>query len=135
MTNNLLVAVLFFLPFLALSQCDATMKEAEKALGTNFIADPHILQATMQAQDSLAFESLWLEKNTYRIATSGNDQQRVSVLVYDVNNTIVFDNSAFGSPPVWDFFVEHSMKVRCVVRFLNPTPQPHCLTVLTGFKK
>lgn len=135
MTNNLFVAMLFFLPSLALSQCDATMKEAEKALGTNFIADPHILQATMQAKDSLAFEALWLEKNTYRIATSGNDQQQVSVLVYDERNTIVFDNSAYGSPPVWDFFVEHSMKVRCVVRFLNPKLQPHCLTVLTGFKK
>jgi hypothetical protein len=135
MTNNLFAAVLFFLPFHALSQCEDSIKDAEKALGKNFIADPHVLQATMQAQDSLAFESLWLEKNTYRIATSGNDHQRVSVLVYDENNTIVFDNSAFGSPPVWDFFVEHSMKVRCVVRFLNPTPQSHCLTVLTGFKK
>jgi len=130
----------FFLLLLALiavargwSQCEESLRIAEKTFGTNFIAEPHYVQGMIAQGDSLSFESLWLANNTYRIATSATDKQIVNITVFDKKNNILFNGSEFNNPSDWDFFLEHSMEVRCVIRC--PLPEPVCVTVLTGFKK
>ena len=117
----------------AWSQCEESLKAAEKTFGTNFIAEPYFIQGMMGQGDSLSFESLWLANNTYRIATSAVEKQRINISVFDQNNNILFNGSEFNYPSDWDFFVEKSMEVRCVIRC--PMPEPVCVTVLTGFKK
>jgi hypothetical protein len=106
-----------------------------KALGENFIAHPQYVQGTLTSADSLQFESVWLANNTYRIATSGSEKQRVAVSIFDQNNNPIFDNSDFSYAADWDFFVEQSMKIRCVVRPLAESNEVICVTALTGFKK
>ena len=119
----------------ARSQCEQSMLAAEKAMGENFIADPQYVQGMLTSNDSLQFESVWLADNTYRIASSGSEKQRVAISLFDQNNIPIFDNSEFNYPADWDFFVEQSMKVRCVVRPVIETNEAICITVLTGFKK
>ena len=119
----------------ARSQCEQSMLAAEKAMGENFIADPQYVQAMLTNTDSLQFESVWLADNTYRIASSGSEKQRVDISLFDQNNNPIFNNSEFNYPADWDFFVEQSMKIRCVVRPIVATNETICVTVLTGFKK
>jgi hypothetical protein len=117
------------------SQCGQSMLAADKALGENFIAHPQYVQGTLTNADSLQFESIWLANNTYRIATSATDKQRVAISLFDQNNNPIFNSSEFNYPAEWDFFVEQSMKIRCVVRPIVATNETICVTVLTGFKK
>jgi hypothetical protein len=119
----------------ARSQCEQSMLAAEKAMGENFIADPQYVQAMLTNTDSLQFESVWLADNTYRIASSGSEKQRVAISLFDQNNNPIFNNAEFNYPADWDFFVEQSMKIRCVVRPIVATNETICVTVLTGFKK
>ena len=119
----------------ARSQCDQSMLAAEKAMGENFIADPQYVQAMLTNTDSLQFESVWLADNTYRIASSGSEKQRVAISLFDQNNNPIFNNSEFNYPADWDFFVEQSMKIRCVIRPILESNEAICVTVLTGFKK
>lgn len=119
----------------ARSQCEQSMLAAEKAMGDNFIADPQYVQGMLTNTDSLQFESVWLADNTYRIASSGSEKQRVAISLFDQNNNPLFNNSEFNYPADWDFFVEQSMKIRCVVRPMVETKEAICVTVLTGFKK
>jgi hypothetical protein len=120
---------------IAHSQCEQSMLAADKALGENFIAHPQYVQGTITSADSLQFESVWLANNTYRIATSGSEKQRVAISIFDQNNNPIFDNSDFSYAADWDFFVEQSMKIRCVVRPLAESNEVICVTALTGFKK
>ena len=115
------------------SQCEESLQIAEKTFGTNFIAEPQYVQGMISRDDSLSFTSLWLSENTYRIATSATEKERIKFIVFDKNNNIIFDSSEFNSPADWDFFVEQSLEVRCVVRCERT--EPICVTVLTGFKK
>ncbi len=117
------------------SQCEQSMLAADKALGENFIAHPQYVQGMLTNADSLQFESIWLANNTYRIATSATDKQRVAISLFDQNNNPIFNSSEFNYPADWDFFVEQSMKIRCVVRPIVATNETICVTVLTGFKK
>ena len=119
----------------ARSQCEQSMLAAEKAMGENFIADPQYVQAMLTNTDSLQFESVWLADNTYRIASSGSEKQRVAISLFDQNNNPIFNNSEFNYPADWDFFVEQSMKIRCVIRPILESNEAICVTVLTGFKK
>jgi hypothetical protein len=118
-----------------IAQCEESMKAAENAMGKAFITNPQFIMGQLSSGDSLSFESSWLANNTYRIATSSNDKQPVVIRLYDQNNNLIFTGSDFEYPEKWDFFMEHSMKVRCVIRPVNNPPAPFCLTVLTGFKK
>ncbi len=111
------------------------MKAAESAMGKTFIATPQFNMGQVSTGDSLSFEASWLANNTYRIATSSNDKQPVDIRLYDQNNNLIFTGAEFDYPEKWDFFIEHSMKVRCVIRPVNAPTSPLCLTVLTGFKK
>jgi hypothetical protein len=115
------------------SQCESSLSAAEKAFGSNFIAEPHYLQGMLMQGDSLSFQTTWLADNTYRIATSSTELQRIKILVFDQNNNIVFNSSEFNYPSQWDFFIENSMAIRCVIR--SELPEPTCVAVLTGFKK
>lgn len=115
------------------SQCDESLRVAEKNFGTNFIAEPQHVQGVLAPGDSLGFESLWIADNTYRIATSAAEKQAIRFVVLDKNNNVIFDSSEFNYPSDWDFFIEQSLEVRCVIR--NETPEPACITVLTGFRK
>ena len=117
------------------AQCEQSMLAAEKAMGANFIADPQYIQGQLTGTDSLQFESVWLADNTYRIATSGSEKQRIAISIFDQNNNLIFNSSEFNYPTDWDFFVEQSMKIRCVVRPILVTNDAICVTVLTGFKK
>jgi len=117
------------------SQCEQSMLAADKALGENFIAHPQYVQGMLTSTDSLQFESVWLANNTYRLATSATDKQRVAISLFDQNNNPIFNSSEFNYPADWDFFVEQSMKIRCVVRPIVATNETICVTVLTGFKK
>jgi len=119
----------------ARSQCEQSMLAAEKAMGDNFIADPQYVQGMLTNTDSLQFESVWLADNTYRIASSGSEKQRISISLFDQNNNPIFKNAEFNYPTDWDFFVEQSMKIRCVIRPMVETNEAICVTVLTGFKK
>jgi hypothetical protein len=118
-----------------IAQCEESLKAAENAMGKAFITNPQFNMGQLSSGDSLTFESSWLANNTYRIATSSNDKQLVDIRLYDQNNNLIFTGSEFEYPEKWDFFIEHSMKVRCVIRPVNNPPSPFCLTVLTGFKK
>jgi hypothetical protein len=117
------------------SQCEQSMLAAEKAMGENFIAEPQYVQGMLTNTDSLQFESVWLADNTYRIASSGSEKQRVAISLFDQNNNPIFNNSEFNYPADWDFFVEQSMKIRCVIRPILESNEAICVTVLTGFKK
>ena len=119
----------------ARSQCEQSMLAAEKAMSDNFIADPQYVQGLLSNADTLRFESIWLANNTYRIASSGTEKQKINIQLFDQNNNSIFNNSEFNYPADWDFFVEQSMKVRCVVRPVIETNEAICVTVLTGFKK
>jgi hypothetical protein len=118
-----------------IAQCEESLKAAESAMGKAFIANPQFNMGQLSSGDSLSFESSWLANNTYRIATSSNEKQPVDIRLYDQNNNLIFTGSEFDYPGKWDFFIEHSMKVRCVIRPVNNSTTPFCLTVLTGFKK
>jgi hypothetical protein len=131
--------VAFFVLLVALTsagvfaQCEESLKTAERAFGDNFIVEPHSLQGMIAHGDSLTFHSLWLAGNTYRIATSKTNNQHINIVVFDQNNNTIFDGSGFNYPGSWDFFVEHSLEIRCVVS--AHVPDPICVTVLSGFKK
>ncbi|MFM7234089.1 MAG: hypothetical protein ACKO7B_13050 [Flavobacteriales bacterium] len=118
-----------------LAQCEESVRAAELALGNQFIADPKYLEAKLEEGDTLSFETVWHAKNTYRIATSANQNQRINMLLFDENDNLLYDNSNFGFAEGWTFFVEHSMTVRCVIRSLSKDKTPFCLTVINGFKK
>jgi hypothetical protein len=115
------------------SQCDESQMVAEKNFGSNFIAEPQHVQGIISRGDSLSFESLWIADNTYRIATSATEKQTINITIFDKNKNIIFDGSEFNYPSDWDFFVERSLEVRCVIRC--EMPEPACVTVLTGFRK
>ena len=121
--------------FIGSAQCEQSMAAAEKAMGDNFITDPQYVQGLLSNADTLRFESVWLANNTYRIASSGTEKLKIKIQLFDQNNNPIFDNSEFNYPADWDFFVEQSMKVRCVVRPVIETSEAICITVLTGFKK
>lgn len=128
-----LLAVVWALP--GVSQCNLAEKVAKQALGTDYIAHPTIFQWTPIAADSLMFESLWLSDNTYRIATSTSEKEKISIQLFDELNNPIFDNSTFGFPSAWTFFAEHSMNIRCVIKALEGFEKGDCLIVMTGFKK
>jgi hypothetical protein len=130
----------FIYLFLALAlklngQCEQSFKTAETNLGQNFIVDPRHAQAIVSNGDSLTFQATWLASNTYRVATSSSEKQPVRFILFDQNNTPIFDSSEFNYPVKWDFFVEESMIIRCVVHTVIDISEPYCLTTLTGFKK
>jgi len=132
---KLIVVFLLLLgcPTLGWSQCEESLRKAEKTFGTNFIAEPNYVQGMLSQGDTLTFHSLWLVDNTYRIATSASDLERIRITIFDQNNNIIFDSAEFNYPADWDFFVENSLAVRCVIR--SEMTEPGCVTVLTGFKK
>jgi hypothetical protein len=117
------------------AQCEYSPSSANQLLGENFITDPNFLEAEVAPLDSLLFEALWLGNNTYRIATNNSEKEKLNIKLFDENNNLLFDNSEFGLPDAWTFFVENSMKVNCVVRRIESARQPNCITILTGFKK
>ena len=117
------------------SQCDESLRAAEAALGKSFIANPQFHEAILSQNDSLTFESVWLANNTYRIATSASEEEQIDIRLFDQNNQLIFSGSEFNYPSKWDFFIENSMTVKCVVRPVQVAASPSCLTVLTGFKK
>jgi hypothetical protein len=117
------------------SQCEESIHAAEVSLGKSYIANPQFNSGIVSAGDSLIFESVWLANNTYRIATSAGEQEQIDIRLFDQNNNLIFSGSEFNYPTKWDFFIENSMTVRCVVRPIQLSATPYCLTVLTGFKK
>jgi hypothetical protein len=119
----------------SLGQCDESMQAAEKNLGENYITDTRFAQTLISGDDSLVVNYIWLANNTYRVATSSTSNQEISIQAFDQNNNLIFDNAAFGHPSAWNFFIEHSMPVRCVFRLMAKPVTPVCFTVLTGFKK
>ena len=119
----------------AWSQCEESLHSAEAALGKSFIVNPQFNSAVLSVNDSLTFESVWLANNTYRIATSAQENEQVEIQLFDQNNQLIFSGSEFNYPSKWDFFIENSMTVKCVVRPVKMNATPCCLTVLTGFKK
>jgi hypothetical protein len=119
----------------SLGQCEESMQAAEKNLGENYITDTRFAQTLISGDDSLVVNYVWLANNTYRIATSPLDNRQMNIKAFDQNNNLIFDNAAFGYPSAWNFFIEHSMPVRCVFRLMDKPVTPVCFTVLTGFKK
>jgi hypothetical protein len=117
------------------SQCVESLRAAEAALGKSFIANPQFHEAILSKSDSLTFESVWLANNTYRIATSASEEEQIDIRLFDQNNQLIFSGSEFNYPSKWDFFIENSMTVKCVVRPVQVPATPFCLTILTGFKK
>ena len=130
-----LIILILFASVRMAAQCDESEAAAKLLLGDLFIADPNFLQAQVAAEDSLVFETLWLGNNTYRVAASSTEKEKISIKLFDENNNLVFDNSAFNYPIAWTFFLEHSMKVRGVVKRAEGTGRPTCITVITGFRK
>ena len=117
------------------SQCEESIQAAESALGKSYIANPQFNAGMLLAGDSLTFESVWLANNTYRIATSAGEKELIDIRLFDQNNQLIFSGSEFNYPTKWDFFIENSMNIRCVVRAIEVPATPFCLAVLTGFKK
>ena len=117
------------------SQCEESIHAAEIALGKSYIANPQFNAGMLSAGDSLTFESVWLANNTYRIATSAGEKEQIDIRLFDQNNHLIFSGSEFDYPARWDFFIENSMTIRCVVRTIQVPETPFCLAVLTGFKK
>jgi hypothetical protein len=135
MKKFILIPIIAMFTSIVQAQCEQSMLAAEKVMGANFIADPQYIQGQLTGTDSLRFESVWLADNTYRIATSGSEKQRVAISIFDQNNNLIFDSLEFNHPADWDFFVDQSMKISCVVRPILTTNDAVCVTVLTGFKK
>jgi hypothetical protein len=117
------------------SQCEESLNSAEAALGKSFIVNPQFNSAVLSVSDSLTFESVWLANNTYRIATSAGEKEQIDIRLFDQNNQLIFSGSEFNYPSKWDFFIENSMTIKCVVRPVQVASTPFCITVLTGFKK
>jgi hypothetical protein len=130
-----LIIVILFASVRMVAQCEESEAAAKQMLGENFIADPNFVQAQLAINDSLSFEALWLGNNTYRVAASSTDKAKIIIKLFDENNNLVFDNSAFNYPSAWTFFLEHSMKVRGVVQRVGGSDRSSCLTVITGFRK
>jgi hypothetical protein len=135
MKNLSCTALLTLMAVVSLGQCDESMQAAEKNLGENYITDTRFAQTLISGDDSLVVNYVWLANNTYRIATSPLDSRQMNIKAFDQNNNLIFDNAAFGYPSAWNFFIEHSMPVRCVFRLMDKPVTPVCFTVLTGFKK
>jgi hypothetical protein len=135
MKNLSCTALLTLMAVVSLGQCDESMQAAEKNLGENYITDTRFAQTLISGDDSLVVNYVWLANNTYRIATSPLDSRQMNIKAFDQNNNLIFDNAAFGYPSAWNFFIEHSMPVRCVFRLMDKLVTPVCFTVLTGFKK
>ncbi len=135
MKNLSCTALLTLMAVVSLGQCDESMQAAEKNLGENYITDTRFAQTLISGDDSLVVNYVWLANNTYRIATSPLDNRQMNIKAFDQNNNLIFDNAAFGYPSAWNFFIEHSMPVRCVFRLMDKPVTPVCFTVLTGFKK
>jgi hypothetical protein len=135
MKNRICTTLFILMAFVCSGQCDDSMKAAEKNLGENYITDTRFVQTVISGNDSLVVNYVWLANNTYRVATSSTGNQEINIQAFDQNNNLIFDNSAFGYPSTWNFFIEHSMPVRCVFRMMEKPVTPVCFTVLTGFKK
>jgi hypothetical protein len=135
MKNLSCTALLTLMAVVSLGQCDESKMIAEKSLGENYVTDTRFAQTLISGEDSLVVNYVWLANNTYRIATGPIEKQQISIQAFDQNNNLIFDNAAFGYPSNWNFFIEHSMLVRCVFRLLDKPVTPVCITVLTGFKK
>lgn len=133
MRLNLTMLLVMFFSACGWSQCEESLHRAEKTFGSNFIAEPNYIQGMLKQGDTLSFQSLWLGDNTYRIATSSTELQRIKITILDQSDNVIFNSSEFNYPSDWDFFVENSMEIRCVVK--SEMPEPTCVTVLTGFKK
>jgi hypothetical protein len=108
---------------------------AESALGEQYIAIPQHVETLIKPGDTLSFEAVWLANNTYRIATSQIENQNIEIILFDEKKNLIFNSSEFNYPRAWDFFVEQSLRITCIVRCLSASNEQQCLTVLTGFKK
>jgi hypothetical protein len=135
MKYNLIFAIVSLLPASMWGQCAETLQIAERALGANFIEIPQHLEGSVKTGETLSFEAVWLANNTYRIATSQAENQKIEVIILDDKKNPIFNSAEFNYPQVWDFYVEYSQRISCFVRYVSDSNEPHCLTVLTGFKK
>jgi len=116
-------------------QCSESLRMAESALGEQYIAIPQHVETLIKPGDTLSFEAVWLANNTYRIATSQIENQNIEIILFDEKKNLIFNSSEFNYPRAWDFFVEQSLRITCIVRCLSASNEQQCLTVLTGFKK
>jgi hypothetical protein len=116
-------------------QCSESLQAAERALGASFIEIPQHIEGSVKPGETLSFEAVWLANNTYRIATSQAENQKIEIVIFDEQKNPIFNSSEFNYPQVWDFFVENSQRISCFVRYVSGSNESQCLTVLTGFKK
>ena len=130
-----LITIFSFFQTVLWCQCSESLRRAESALGEQYIAIPQHIETSLKPGDTLSFEAVWLANNTYRIATSQIENQKVEILLFDEKKNLIFKSSEFNYPRAWDFFIEHSLRITCIVRCLSASNEQQCLTVLTGFKK